>query len=112
MASEWLKCRNWEFWQTYRRDRSAPPWIKVHRRILQDLEWSQLSDAEKGQLVSIWILAADRDGFVRNDPQLLQRVLGLDDPPNIQKFMDLHFLTSEWRHDDANTTPFGSQSDA
>lgn len=112
MTDNWLKVRNWEHWQTYRRDRNAPPWIKVHRRLLQDLEWSQLGDAEKGQLVSIWILAADRNGYIPDDPKALQRMLGLSKQPNLKKFKDLGFLTSERRHSDANVTPIRRQDDA
>lgn len=112
MTTEWLQCRNWDHWQTYRRDRNPPPWIKVHRRLLQDLEWSMLTDAEKGQLVSIWILAADRDGKVPSYPQVLQRLLGLETEPNISKFMELGFLAPCGRQTDANVTSTRRQTDA
>lgn len=112
MTARWLRCRNWEHWQTYRRDRNPPPWIKVHRRILQDMEWSMLTDAEKGQLVSMWVLAADRDGAIPDDARALQRLLGLDEPPDLPKFKELGFLTPEGRQDDAGVTSSGRQSDA
>lgn len=112
MTTKWLTCRNWDYWQTYRRDRNAPPWIKVHRRVLQDMEWSMLTDSEKGQLVSMWVLAADRNGAIPNDARALQRLLGLDDPPNLNKFMDLGFLTPSGRHDDASVAPDRRQGDA
>ncbi|KKL61244.1 hypothetical protein LCGC14_2197270, partial [marine sediment metagenome] len=57
-----LRIRNWDKWQSYRRDRGQPPWIKVHRSLMRDMNWVSLSDAQRGQLVAIWMLAADQDG--------------------------------------------------
>lgn len=102
---KWLRVANWESWQTYRKDRGPPPWIKVHRRVLQNVDWAMLTDADKGALVSIWILAADKDGIVPNDSAALQRILGLGEPPNLSKFIELGFLESDGRHDDAKVTP-------
>ena len=50
-----LKVHDWDIWQTYRKDRGRPPWIKVHRILGTSQKWSMLSDAERGQLVSLWI---------------------------------------------------------
>ena len=67
--TDFLEVKDWEEHQTYRRDRNPPPWIKVHRRIFMSRKWALLSDAEKGHLISIWVLAADRDGHVPSDPE-------------------------------------------
>lgn len=114
MTSErrWLYVRKWAEWQTYRSDRGKPPWIKVYRRLLQDLDWSSLTDAEKGQLVSIWILAADRDGYIPDEPDALQRVLGLETPPNLSRFKDLEFLVPVGRQPNVNVTSTRRQHDA
>lgn len=106
---KWLAVKNWDHWQTYRKDRDPPPWIKVHRRVLYDMEWSLLSDAEKGQLVSIWILAADKGGLVPHDSATLQRILGLSEPPNTDKFIELGLLTPVDRQADAKVTPMRRQ---
>jgi len=53
-----MKVKNWQRWQNYRKDRGTPPWIKVHRNLMTNQEWAELTDAEKGQLVSIWLIAA------------------------------------------------------
>ena len=50
-----LKITGWEEYQTFRKDRGAPPWIKVYRTLLTSEKWSFLTDAEKGQLISIWL---------------------------------------------------------
>jgi hypothetical protein len=99
-----LKIVRWEKWQSYRTDRGTPPWIKVHRNLLTNAEWSALSDAEKGQLVSIWIAGADKDGYVTNDLQTLRKQCQLTRKPNIKKFIELGFLddvtvTSQRRQD-------------
>lgn len=108
---KWLAVKNWNHWQTYRKDRDPPPWIKVHRRVLYDMEWSMLSDAEKGQLVSIWILAADKGGLVPNDSATLQRILGLTDAPNIGNFIELGLLSPTDRQSDAKVTSIRRQAD-
>jgi len=111
-----MHIHNWHKWQMNRRDRAQPPWIKIHRIVLRDPSWAQLTDAEKGQLVSLWIVAADKDGILPDDPKILRKVAGLDDEPDIEKFKALGFidscqddvnLTSSWRHDDVNLTPDG-----
>ena len=66
---------NWDKWQTYRKDRGQPPWIKIHRRLMRNPEWVSLTDAERGQLVSMWLLAADHDGV-----KLASSVRQLDPP--------------------------------
>lgn len=109
---KWLRCVNWDKWQSYRTDRGPPPWIKVHRRVLQNMDWAMLSDGEKGQLISLWILAADRDGLVPNDSAGLQRILGLNDPPNISRFIELGFLEPDGRQSGVNVTSLRRQRGA
>ena len=95
---EYYSITNWKKWQTYRSDRGQPPWIKIHRRIMRNVEWITLSDAERGQLVAMWLLAADRDGVIPASPDLIQKICFMSEPPNINKFMELGFI-------DAKTTP-------
>lgn len=106
--SKTLRVVNWSTWQSFRADRGAPPWIKVHRNLMTNVEWASLSDAEKGQLVSIWLVAADKGGAITSDATLLRKFCQLDKSPNISKFIDLGFL----RHDDATVTPPRRHDDA
>lgn len=92
---EYLKIRKWDTWQTFRKDRSPPQWIKLHRCLMRNVEWVSLTDAERGQLVTIWLLAADRNGTVPADPEMIQRLCFMADPPNISKFIELEFLEAE-----------------
>ena len=108
-----IRVANWERWQSYRKDRGPPPWIKIHRIVLRNTEWLQLTDAEKGHLVSIWILAADKDGEIPDCPRIIQKACGLDSPPDVVKFTELGFLVAPPRGQrDANVTPERRQRDA
>jgi hypothetical protein len=89
-----IKVANWDKWQTFRKDRGTPNWIKVHRNLFSNPEWAVLTDSEKGQLLSVWILAADKNGTIPADPRIIQKMCLLDDLPNLSKFIDLGFLQS------------------
>ncbi len=95
-----IHIHDWEDWQSFRKDRGAPPWIKVYRNLLSNQKWAVLSDAEKGQLVSIWIVAADRNGEIPNDPAITKKICQLDEEPNFSKFISLGLLTPTGCHGD------------
>ena len=102
----YLKISNWNKWQTYRADRGQPPWIKIHRILLRNPEWQSMTDAEKGQLVSIWMLAADRNGEIPENPKMIQKLCGLDCAPDLQALVVSGFIDG-----DANMTPERRQHD-
>jgi len=113
-----LTVHDWDTHQSYRSDRGQPPWIKIHRAIIRHHKWAKLSDAERGQLVAIWILAADQDGRIPADARLVRKLCYMDDDPNLERFVALGFLDDDvkaldsWRHDDATVTPTRRQGDA
>lgn len=109
---DYIKVRNWEKWQTYRKDRGQPPWIKIHRCVMRNPDWVSLADAERGQLVAIWLLAADHDGAIPASPEIIKKLCFLSTPPDLNKFTDLGFLENGWRQPDANVAPNGRQHDA
>lgn len=104
---EYLKIRNWEKWQSYRADRGQPPWIKIHRRVMRNPEWVSLKDAERGQLVAIWLLAADHDGAIPASKAVIKRLCYLDNLPDLDKFVNLGFILPL----DANVTSTRRQHD-
>lgn len=106
----YLHVRNWDRWQSYRSDRGQPPWIKVHRSLMRNLDWVRMPSAERGQLVAIWMLAADREGTVPDDPVLVARLCFMDAIPDLERLIGAGFL--ERRHADAKTTPTGRHADA
>lgn len=124
----YLAVRNWRQWQTYRKGREAlPPWIKVYRRLLQDGDFVMLTDAERGQLLGLWLLAADRDGRVPNDVKMVSKMTHSDADIDLKKFVESGFLeppeegeidspatngqplgdnmAPPWRHDGDNMAP-------
>ena len=108
-----LKIRNWGKWQTFRKDRGAPPWIKLHRCLMTNPDWAMLSDAEKGQLVSLWIASADKNGALpTSNAKILQKIAQLDGKPNIRKFIDLGFMTTTCPQDDNQMTTTCQPDDA
>lgn len=102
---EYLKIKNWDKWQTYRSDRGQPPWIKIHRRLMRNVEWVSLSDAERGQLVAIWLLGADHNGVIPASPEIIKKLCFMSEPLNISKFKKLGFIENGWRQSDAKVTP-------
>lgn len=101
-----LNIRNWSRWQSYRSDRGQPPWIKVHRQLMRDPNWVALTDAQRGQLVAIWLLAADRDGVIPASPELVGKLCYMDATPDLQVFVRYGFIEP-----DANMTPQRRQHD-
>jgi hypothetical protein len=100
-----LAIHNWNNWQTFRKDRGTPPWIKIHRAVMTNRKWAVLSDAEKGQLVSMWIAAADNDGHLPADPVLIRKICQLDNAPDLAKFQELGLIRLTRRRSDAKVTP-------
>jgi uncharacterized phage protein (TIGR02220 family) len=86
---EYLKVKNWEEFQHYK-DRN-PPWIKLHRGLLDNYEFCSLEDAQKAHLVMIWIHASQNDGLVPNDVKFLERKLSVS-KLNLRMFVELGFL--------------------
>ena len=114
---KYLKIVDWDKYQTYRKDRGLPPWIKVHRSMLQSQRWLSLTDAEKGQLVSIWVVAAAKGGKIPADPEILQRMAQLKELPNLEKFKQLKYIagtrmTTKRQPNDAPDTDTDTDTDA
>jgi hypothetical protein len=97
------KIKDWERWQSYRKGRGQPPWIKLHRCLMRNPEWVSLTDAERGQLVSMWLLGADKHGELP-DQTSIKKLCFMSSSFNINKFIDLGFLV-------ANVSPSCRQLD-
>jgi hypothetical protein len=91
---DYLEIANWKRWQTARKDRPdwQPPWIKLHRRLMRNPEWVALPDHQKGQLVCLWLLAAEHGGKIPNSEHHLERVLCFSKKLNLQTFIDAGFI--------------------
>jgi hypothetical protein len=103
--SDYLTIRNWDKWQTYRKDRQQPPWIKLHRALMRDPNWIALSDAQRGQLIAIWMLAADRDGQIPNNPILIKKICFMCSEPDLNLLIAHGFLDNHKRQKRQPRTP-------
>lgn len=54
------RIKNWKTFQHFK-DRK-PPWIKLYRDILDDLNWHRLAPADAKALVMFWLIASEYDG--------------------------------------------------
>lgn len=106
---QYIQITNWDKWQSYRKDRGQPPWIKIHRRVMRNPEWVSLSDGERGQLVAMWLLAADHDGVIPASPEVIQKLCFMSKPPNLSKFHELGFVASNGCQDGVTVASSGSQ---
>ena len=75
---DWFHIRNWRKFQHYKA--ASPAWIKLHcRDLMQNPEspLHELSDAELGQLVRLWIAATCYGGKIPHSVSTLRRLVGL-----------------------------------
>lgn len=75
MNTAFLTVKNWSEFQHY--SKRNPPWIKLHRAILDDYSFCSLPDATKAHLVLIWLYASQNNGMVPHDVEFLERKLSI-----------------------------------
>jgi hypothetical protein len=63
-----MKIKNWNKFQHFKDRR--PPWIKLHREILEDLGWFQLSGEDAKTLIMLWLLASEDENMTGTLPNL------------------------------------------
>lgn len=89
-----LKPKNWQKFQHYK-DRS-PPWIKLHRELLDDREFMLLPIASKALAPLLWLLASESaDGtFDASDEELIFRLrVTQKDLTGLRPLIDKGFFT-------------------
>jgi hypothetical protein len=57
-----MRIKNWANFQHFKDRR--PPWIKLYRDILDDIEWHQLDPLASKVLVMCWLIASENDGVL------------------------------------------------
>lgn len=55
-----LRIKNWKRFQHFKDRR--PPWIKLHRDVLDDMEWYELDPVAAKHLVMVWLIASEDEG--------------------------------------------------
>jgi hypothetical protein len=67
-----MKIKNWSKFQHFK-DRK-PPWIKLYRDILDDMNWHQLDPLASKVLVMCWLIASEDDGQIPDAKTLAFRL--------------------------------------
>jgi hypothetical protein len=71
-TSKTLRIKNWSRFQHFK-DRK-PPWVKLYRDLLDDIEWANLDPAAAKLLVMLWLIAAEDDGNLPDIAELAFRL--------------------------------------
>lgn len=90
-----MKIKNWSKFQHFKDRR--PPWIKLYRDLLDDMQWHQLDPLASKVLVTLWLLASeDKDGCLPDTKTLAWRMRMTE-----KQILDCIFKLSHWlEHDD------------
>ena len=67
-----MKIKNWSKFQHFKDRR--PPWIKLYRDILDDIDWHQLDPLASKVLVMCWLIASENDGQLPDTKTLAFRL--------------------------------------
>jgi hypothetical protein len=67
-----LRIKNWDKFQHFKDRR--PPWVKLYRDILDDIEWHELDPKAAKVLVMLWLIASEDGGNVPDTKQLAFRL--------------------------------------
>jgi hypothetical protein len=86
----YLTVRSWEKYQQYK-DRD-PKWIKVHRGLLSDYEFDQLTEIQQLHLIKIWLLAAQNDNKIPYDITWIERQIGAKSKVDVTPMISFGFL--------------------
>ena len=86
----YLTIKNWNQFQQYK-DRD-PKWIKLHRDILNDYEFDQLTEIQQNHLIKIWLLASKLDNKIPHDTTWIGRQIGAKSKVDIKQLVTHGFL--------------------
>tara|TARA_B100000795_G_scaffold14023_1_gene9620 strand:- start:3449 stop:4039 length:591 start_codon:yes stop_codon:yes gene_type:complete len=95
------KIKNWEEFQPPLRPDRNVIWIKLYRKVLDDFNWSNLTDSNKATLIELWLLASEKEGNLPAVDEIAFRLRR--DKSFINK--QLEQLSSFVLRDDADTLP-------
>ena len=100
-----MKIKNWTKFQHFKDRR--PPWVKLYRDILDDLEWHELDPLAAKVLVMLWLIASEDDGRIPDNKTLAFRLRLTE-----VKTKEIVSKLSHWlEQDDINMISTGYQLD-
>jgi hypothetical protein len=100
-----MRIKNWTKFQHFKDRR--PPWVKLYRDILDDLEWHELDPLAAKVLVMLWLIASENDGRIPDNKTLAFRLRLTE-----LKTKEIIIKLSHWlEQDDISTISDQYQSD-
>ena len=101
-----MKIKNWTKFQHFKDRR--PPWVKLYRDILDDLEWHELDPLAAKVLVMLWLIASENNGRIPDNKTLAFRLRLTE-----VKTKEIIIKLSHWlEQDDITTISEQYQSDS
>jgi len=86
-----IRIRNWREFQQYK-DR-FPPWIKLHKEILQSEDWVLWNDRSRVLAIALMLLASrTEEGTVPLNPDYIKRVAYLNNDPDFDPLISCGFI--------------------
>ena len=67
-----MRIKNWSKFQHFKDRR--PPWVKLYRDILDDIQWHELDPLAAKVLVMLWLIASEDDGRIPDSKTLAFRL--------------------------------------
>ncbi|MCG8434418.1 MAG: hypothetical protein MJA83_10340 [Gammaproteobacteria bacterium] len=87
---DYFEIANFDKYQHYK-DRN-PPWIKLHRDILENYEFSCLQDASKAHLILIWLLASRLENRLPYDADWIKSKIGANEKIDLDELEKTGFI--------------------
>jgi hypothetical protein len=100
-----MRIKNWSQFQHFKDRR--PPWIKLYRDILDDIEWHELDAKSAKVLVMLWLIASESDGVIPDTKKLAFRLRMTEKDTEASLIKLSHWL----EQDDINVISDGYQGD-
>jgi hypothetical protein len=96
--------KNWSKFQHFK-DRK-PPWIKLYRDLLDDMDWHQLDPKAAKMLVMLWLLASENSGDIPSAQEIAFRLrITEKDVDNalakLKKWVDVTMISPRYQNDSA-----------
>ena len=89
-TESYITVPNLDKWQHYK-DR-CPPWIKLHREVLNDYKLACLQDASKAHLFAIWLLASQMDNKIPLDADWIAKKINATEPVALNNLIEQGFI--------------------
>ena len=66
IVNNFYKINNWSELQEGQKANQSTPWIKVHSKLLNDLQWNKLDDMAKALYIELQLLASENLGHLND----------------------------------------------